>query len=87
MVAGRLDPRNAPWVLELLRQAGTGCQQGWFDALVTAPVHKGIINDAGLLFLSDGRVVTIAAMTEGDEEASFALLYEVAAAVWAYYDR
>ena len=47
----------------------------------------GIINDAGLLFLPDGRVVTIAAMTEGDEEASFALLYEVAAAVWAYYDR
>ena len=37
--------------------------------------------------LKDGRVVTIAAMTEGDEEASFALLYEVAAAVWAYYDR
>lgn len=47
----------------------------------------GIINDAGILFLPDGRTVTIVAMTEGDEEASFALLYEVAAAVWAYYDR
>ncbi|MFN8515308.1 MAG: serine hydrolase [Thermomicrobiales bacterium] len=47
----------------------------------------GIINDAGILFLPGGRVVTIVAMTEGDEEASFALLYEVAAAVWAYYDR
>ena len=50
VVPGRLDPRNGPWVLELLRQAGTGCQQGYFDALVTAPVHKGVINDAGIPF-------------------------------------
>lgn len=50
VVAGRLDRQNAPWVLDLLHQAGAGCQQGWFDALVTAPVHKGIINDAGMPF-------------------------------------
>ncbi len=50
VVPGRLDPRNAPWVIELLRQACRGCQQGYFDALVTAPVHKGIINDAGMPF-------------------------------------
>jgi len=50
VVAGRLDPRNGPWVLDLLREAARGCQQGWFDALVTAPVHKGIINDAGIPF-------------------------------------
>jgi len=50
VVPGRLDPRNAPWVIELLRQACRGCQQGHFDALVTAPVHKGIINDAGMPF-------------------------------------
>jgi 4-hydroxythreonine-4-phosphate dehydrogenase len=50
VVTGRLDPRNAPWVLDLLREACAGCQQGWFDALVTAPVHKGIINDAGIPF-------------------------------------
>ena len=50
VVAGRLDPRNAPLVIELLRQACAGCQQGYFDALVTAPVHKGVINDAGMPF-------------------------------------
>ncbi len=50
VVPGRLDPRNAPWVIELLRQACRGCQQGYFDALVTAPVHKGVINDAGMPF-------------------------------------
>jgi len=50
VVPGRLDPRNAPWVIELLRQACRGCQQGYFAALVTAPVHKGIINDAGIPF-------------------------------------
>lgn len=50
VVPGRLDPRNAPWVLDLLREACTGIQRGWFDALVTAPVHKGSINDAGIPF-------------------------------------
>ncbi len=50
VVPGRLDPRNGPWVLELLRQACADCQQGLFDALVTAPVHKGAINDAGIPF-------------------------------------
>ncbi|MEO8444725.1 MAG: 4-hydroxythreonine-4-phosphate dehydrogenase PdxA [Gammaproteobacteria bacterium] len=50
VVPGRLDPRNAQWVLELLRRACVGCQQGHFDALVTAPVHKGNINDAGYPF-------------------------------------
>jgi len=50
VVPGRLDPRNGPWVLELLRQACAGCQQGHFDALVTAPVHKAAINDAGIPF-------------------------------------
>ncbi len=50
VVPGRLDPLNGPWVLELLRQACIGCQQGYFDALVTAPVHKGNINDAGFAF-------------------------------------
>jgi 4-hydroxythreonine-4-phosphate dehydrogenase len=50
VVPGRLDPRNGPWVLQLLRQACLGCQQGHFHALVTAPVHKGNINDAGIAF-------------------------------------
>jgi len=50
VVPGRLDPRNGPWVLDLLRRACMGCQQGYFDALVTAPVNKAAINDAGVPF-------------------------------------
>jgi 4-hydroxythreonine-4-phosphate dehydrogenase len=48
--AGRLDPRNAAYVLELLDTAVEGCASGAFQALVTAPVHKGLINDAGIAF-------------------------------------
>lgn len=48
--AGRLDPRNARYVLEMLDQAIAGCLSGEFSALVTAPVHKGAINDAGIPF-------------------------------------
>ncbi|MET0028984.1 MAG: 4-hydroxythreonine-4-phosphate dehydrogenase PdxA [Candidatus Thiodiazotropha sp.] len=47
---GTLDPSNAPYVLETLRLATEGCLSGQFDGLVTGPVHKGIINDAGLPF-------------------------------------
>ena len=48
--AGRLDPANAAYVLELLDVALTGCQSGEYAAMVTAPVHKGVINDAGIAF-------------------------------------
>lgn len=47
---GRTDPANAGYVLETLRVAGRGCLDGRFAALVTAPVHKGVINDAGVAF-------------------------------------
>jgi len=47
---GRLDPQNARYVLALLDAGIDGCQTGRFDALVTAPVHKGVINDAGIPF-------------------------------------
>jgi 4-hydroxythreonine-4-phosphate dehydrogenase len=47
---GRLDPRNARWVLSLLDRALAGCRDGRFDAIVTAPVHKSVINDAGIAF-------------------------------------
>ncbi len=47
---GCLDPANAVYVLETLNQACTGCLEGHFAALVTGPVHKGIINDAGFSF-------------------------------------
>lgn len=49
-LAGRLDPENAPYVLALLDAALAGCQSGEFAAMVTAPVHKGVINDAGIAF-------------------------------------
>lgn len=48
--AGRLDTRNAGWVLQLLDRALSGCQRGQFDAIVTAPVQKSVINDAGIPF-------------------------------------
>lgn len=47
---GHLDPGNAAYVLETLRVAGRGCLEEVFDAVVTAPVHKSIINDAGIAF-------------------------------------
>jgi len=47
---GHLDPRNAPYVLNTLRRAVTGCLDGEFAALVTGPVHKGNINNAGIAF-------------------------------------
>jgi len=47
---GHLAQVNAPYVLETLEQAARGCMSGEFDALVTGPVHKGIINEAGFAF-------------------------------------
>jgi len=47
---GQPDVANAPYVIETLTTAVTGCVRGEFDALVTGPVHKGIINDAGIAF-------------------------------------
>lgn len=47
---GQLAAANSPYVLELLDRALAGCQSGEFAALVTAPVHKGVINDAGIPF-------------------------------------
>jgi len=47
---GKLDSRNASYVLETLDHAIRGCMANSFDALVTGPVHKGIINDAGIPF-------------------------------------
>ena len=44
--AGRLNPANAAYVLQLLDTALTGISDGIFDGIVTAPLHKGIINDA-----------------------------------------
>ena len=50
VVPGQLNEKNAAYVLKTLDRAITGCKQGTFDALVTGPVHKGIINQAGIHF-------------------------------------
>lgn len=47
---GRLDPRNARYVLNTLDRAIAGALSGEFDAIVTAPVHKGVINEGGVPF-------------------------------------
>lgn len=47
---GLLNPGNARYVLSTLERAGQGCLDGRFAAVVTAPVHKGVINDAGVAF-------------------------------------
>jgi 4-hydroxythreonine-4-phosphate dehydrogenase len=49
-VAGRLDPANARHVLNLLDRAIDGALAGEFAAIVTAPVQKSVINDAGVPF-------------------------------------
>jgi 4-hydroxythreonine-4-phosphate dehydrogenase len=48
--AGRPDTRNARAVLGMLDRALDGCLSGEFDAMVTAPVQKSVINDAGVAF-------------------------------------
>ena len=48
--AGRTHPGNSQYVLETLTIAARGCLDGTFDGMVTAPVHKGVINEAGIAF-------------------------------------
>mgnify|MGYP000501128654 FL=1 len=50
IVAGVPDPRNSGHVLALLDAALEGCLNGSYHAMVTAPVHKAVINDAGFAF-------------------------------------
>jgi len=48
--AGRLDAANARTVIASLDVAVAGCMAGEFAAMVTAPVQKSVINDAGIAF-------------------------------------
>jgi 4-hydroxythreonine-4-phosphate dehydrogenase len=50
VTTGKLDSTNSSYVLEILRRSVRGCVAGEFCAMVTAPVHKGVINDAGIPF-------------------------------------
>ncbi|MGR8941050.1 MAG: 4-hydroxythreonine-4-phosphate dehydrogenase PdxA [Gammaproteobacteria bacterium] len=61
--AGSLNPANSRYVLRTLNKAVKGCMAGVFDAMVTGPVHKGVINDAGFAFT--GHTEYIAEITGG----------------------
>jgi len=60
---GKLNPANSHYVLKTLTKAAKGCMDGLFSAMVTAPAHKGVINDAGLPF--SGHTEFIAGLTGG----------------------
>ena len=49
-IPGKLNPGNSRYVLALLDRAIAGCLAGEYDAMVTAPVQKSVINDAGIAF-------------------------------------
>ena len=61
--AGQLNPANSDYVLKILTLATQGCMQGLFSAMVTAPVHKAVINEAGFEFT--GHTEFIAHITGG----------------------
>ena len=60
---GVLNKNNSYYVLQTIEIATKGCLSGLFSAMVTAPVHKGVINDAGIEFT--GHTEYIAAITGG----------------------
>ncbi|MEE9356291.1 MAG: 4-hydroxythreonine-4-phosphate dehydrogenase PdxA [Methylococcaceae bacterium] len=62
-VPGKPNKQNAPYVLKTIRKATLGCLNKTFDAMVTGPVQKGIINEAGIPF--SGHTEYIAEMTGG----------------------
>jgi 4-hydroxythreonine-4-phosphate dehydrogenase len=62
--AGQLDPANARYVLQTLTAAADGCLDGRFAGVVTGPVHKGVINDAGIAFT--GHTEFLGARTGGE---------------------
>jgi len=50
LAAGKTDPANSRYVLTTLEIATRACLNGDVDGMVTAPVHKGVINEAGIAF-------------------------------------
>jgi 4-hydroxythreonine-4-phosphate dehydrogenase len=63
--AGLLNPVNAQYVLNMLTRATQGCLSGEFSALITGPVHKGVINDAGVAF--SGHTEMLAELSNVDQ--------------------
>jgi 4-hydroxythreonine-4-phosphate dehydrogenase len=62
VVCGQLTPSNSEALLDGLRRAVTACLDGQFAGLVTAPLHKGAINDAGIPFI--GHTEFLAELTQ-----------------------
>lgn len=62
--AQQLDVANVDYVLRCLNVASDGCLSGKYRALVTGPVHKGIINDAGIAFAGHTQYLAERAGTE-----------------------
>jgi 4-hydroxythreonine-4-phosphate dehydrogenase len=79
-VAGRLDTRNAHQVLAQIDRAVSGCLQREFAAMVTAPVQKSVINDAGVPFSGHteyiaakcGAAQALMLLTDGDLKVALA---------------
>ncbi|TBU92196.1 4-hydroxythreonine-4-phosphate dehydrogenase PdxA [Stutzerimonas kirkiae] len=65
VVCGQLDKANGAYVLETLRRAGQGCIDGYFAGMITAPVHKGVINEAGIPF--SGHTEFLAELTHTEQ--------------------
>jgi 4-hydroxythreonine-4-phosphate dehydrogenase len=65
VTAGELDPANATYVLQTLERAGRGCMDGSLAGMITAPVHKGVINEAGIAF--SGHTEFLAEMTATEQ--------------------
>ncbi len=63
VACGELNPQNARYVLKAIAKAANSCLNGIFNALVTGPVHKGVINDTGISF--SGHTEYIANITGG----------------------
>jgi 4-hydroxythreonine-4-phosphate dehydrogenase len=65
VITGQLDKANAAFVLQTLTRAAQGCLDGDFAGMITAPVHKGVINDGGIGF--SGHTEFLAELTHTEQ--------------------
>ena len=64
VVDGQLNPANANYVIKMLKRAIQGCMKHEFAGMVTGPVHKGVINEAGLPFTGHTELLAEESNTE-----------------------
>nr|WP_279290901.1 4-hydroxythreonine-4-phosphate dehydrogenase PdxA [Pseudomonas sp. S25] len=65
VVTGQLNKANGAFVLQTLTRAGQGCVDGYFVGMITAPVHKGVINESGIAF--SGHTEFLAELTQTEQ--------------------